>query len=138
VSTPARFRFVGPGLVPQPQELAPLLPARLSRNGVDVAVSALVDSGATISVVPFDVGARSGYSWNAVALGGVAGGAVGKLIAVDLMFNPFGRIPQMFAGSSSNDQPVIFGRAMFFFDFDVCFHRARGYFEIQPATAATP
>ena len=143
MSAPARFPFIARSGAPSgPRFLAPLLPARLSRNGTDVDVLGLVDSGAMFSVLPYDVGARFGEDWNrlprALTLAGTAGGVPAKVLALDMAFGPYGPVPQLFAWSSTNAQPAIFGQVSFFLDFDIFFFRARGYFEIQPASAATP
>jgi hypothetical protein len=42
----------------------PYLPLQLSVNGVGLSVTALVDSGATLNVLPYDVGEQLGFSWN--------------------------------------------------------------------------
>lgn len=142
MSAPSRFPFVSLGTGLSPFDLAPLLPARLARNGVGIDAVGLVDSGATISVVPFDVGARFGEDWNKLprelTLGGASSGVPAKLLALEMTFGAIGPVTQLFAWSSSNAQPVIFGRVSFFLDFDILFYRARGYFEVQPASAATP
>jgi hypothetical protein len=143
VSAPARFPFLPRGAGSGPLDLAPLLPARLSRNGVDVDIVGLVDSGASFSVLPYDVGARFGLDWNrlpnGLILGGAAGGIPAKLIALDLTFGPFGPVSQLFAWADRTGPPIVFGQATFFLNFDdVFFARARGFFEIQPATAPTP
>ncbi|MDY3557582.1 hypothetical protein R5W23_000109 [Gemmata sp. JC673] len=44
----------------------------------------------------------------------------------------------VFTWVKSDAVPVIVGQANFFLAFDVFFFRTRGYFEIQPASAATP
>lgn len=142
MSSPARFPYLPRGTGNGPLDLAPLLPVRLSRNGIDVDVVALVDSGASFSVLPYDVGVQFGLAWNALPhglmLGGVAKGSPAKMIALDLTFGPIGPVSQLFAWASNNDPPVALGQATFFLNFDVFFYRAQSYFEIQPASAPTP
>jgi len=145
MSSPARFPYLQRGTGNGPHDLVPFLPAVLSRGGINVSVLGLVDSGSSFSVLPYDVGNRYGLDWNhlphGLTLAGPAGGRSAKVLAVDLTFGPFGPLSQLFAWSSANDTPVLFGQITFFLNFDVFFCRAQSYFEIQPATtssAATP
>jgi hypothetical protein len=141
MSSPARFPYLPRGTGSGPHDLVPLLPARLSRGGIDVDVMALVDSGSSFSVLPYDVGARFGFDWsrlpNSLILAGPGGGRPAKVIALDLTFGPFGPVSQLFAWSRTNDTPVLFGQITFFLNFDVFFFRAQGHFEIQPATTSS-
>jgi hypothetical protein len=142
MSSPARFPYLARGSGSGPHDLAPLLPARLSRGGIDLDVVGLVDSGSSFSVLPFDVGANFGFDWNLLPHGltlvGAAGGRPAKVIALDLTFGPFGPVSQLFAWSRTNDTPVLFGQITFFLNFDVFFSRAQAFFEIQPASTTTP
>lgn len=142
MSAPARFPFLPRAGGNGPNDLVPLLPARLSRGGTDVDVVGLVDSGSSFSVLPFDTGARFGLDWNrlpnGLTLAGAFGGIPAKVLAVDITFGPFGPVTQLFAWARTNDPPVLFGQVTFFLNFDVFFFRAQSFFEIQPATTSTP
>lgn len=142
MSSPARFPFLPRPGGSGPLDLAPLLPARLSRGGIDVDVVGLVDSGASFSVLPYDIGARFGLDWNqlphGLTLGGVASGTPAKLIALDITFGPIGPVSQLFAWAKTNGPPLVFGQVSFFLDFDIFFARNRSFFEVQPAAAAAP
>ena len=142
MTTPAQFPYLPRGTGNGPHDLAPLLPARLSLNGIDVDVVGLVDSGSSFSILPFDVGAQFGLDWDqlprGVMIGGAAGRGPAKMVAVTMTFGPLGPVTQVFAWKRANDTPVVFGQVTFFLNFDICFYRTRGYFEIQPASVATP
>jgi len=142
MSSPARFPFLPRVGGSGPLDLAPLLPARLSRGGIDVDVVGLVDSGSSFSVLPYDVGSQFRLDWDrlpqALMLGGVASGVAAKVIAVDMTFGPIGPVKQLFAWAKSNAVPLVFGQVTFFLNFDVFFARSRSFFEIQPAVAPTP
>ncbi len=137
-----RYPFLPRGGANGPLDLVPLLPACLSRNGIEVDVVGLVDSGATFSVLPYDVGALFGVDWNllpnSLSIGGVGRRVPAKMLSLEMTFGPIGPVVQSFAWISDNSMPVIFGLVTFFLSVDVFFYRTRGYFEIQPATAATP
>jgi hypothetical protein len=123
-------------------DLAPMLPIRLDRNGASLDVVALVDSGAAVSVLPWSVGTRFGIDWDSLnvpcSVGGSAGGIPGKVFVVNGTVATFPAVPLVFAWVQSDAPPVILGQTNFFLNFDVLFARARGYFEIQPATTPTP
>lgn len=127
-----RPRGQGPG------DLVALLPARLSGNGVSVDVSGLVDTGATFSVLPHDLGLRFGLDWNAltqqVALGGRLTGVPAKVALIEITVAPFPTAPFLFAWANVNTVPILFGMATFFLEFDVCVLRGRGEFHVQPRT----
>jgi hypothetical protein len=142
MSSPARFPFVSRGTGGPVPDLAPLLPIRLSRGSVTLDVVGLVDSGAAVSVLPWSVGARFGTDWNSLtvpcSVGGSAGGIAGKLLVVDGTVSPFGAVQLAFAWVQSDAVPLLLGQTNFFMAFDVFFYRTRGYFEVQPASPATP
>lgn len=130
------YQFRGPSR--DPQTLAPLIPLRLTRDGVGVDVIGLVDSGSMYSVLPFDVGLRFGVSWNSlpvpIALGGIAAGLTAKLLMVGGSLGTLPPTPLLFAWSPTNTVPVLLGQINFFFEFDVCFYRSRSEFTVAPRT----
>ena len=71
-------------------------------------------------------------------IGGSVGGVPGKIILLEGTVGSFAPVKLVFAWVKSDTVPVIVGQANFFLAFDVFFYRARGYFEIQPASTATP
>jgi hypothetical protein len=44
----------------------------------------------------------------------------------------FAPVPLAFAWTRSNDVPLILGHVNFFLEFEVCFFRARKFFEVRP------
>lgn len=142
MSTRAQFPYVSRGTQGPVSDLAPLLPLTLRRNGVSTDVSALVDSGASISVLPWSVGALFRVDWDALqvpcGIGGSAGGVPGKIMLLEGVIGSFPPLTLVFSWIKSDTVPLIVGQTNFFLNFDVSFFRARGYFEIQTASAATP
>lgn len=138
----AQFPYVGRGGTGPVSDLTPLLPIRLDRNTVSLDVVALVDSGAAVSVLPWSVGARFGVDWDALSIscpvGGSAGGVPGKILVLHGTVAPFPTVPPVFSWVKSDSIPIILGQTNFFLNFNVFFARARGFFEIQQATAPTP
>lgn len=121
-----------------PQDLVPLLTARLTANGVTTDVTGRVASGASSSVLPLAVGATFGGAWNRLTypllLGGAYGRVPAELLPVDAVIGSLAPVKLLSAWASTNASPVLFGQTNFFEEFDVCFFRRRGEFHIQPAT----
>jgi hypothetical protein len=119
----------------------PLVPIRLERNRAALDVVALVDSGASISVLPWSVGLRFGEDWDTLGIacpvGGSAGGAAGKILVVTGTVAPFAPVPLVFSWVKTDAIPIIVGQTNFFLYFDVFFARNRSFFEVQPAAAAS-
>ena len=55
-----------------------------------------------------------------------------RAIVVDAQVSLFPTINLAFAWTQATNVPLILGQANFFFEFDVCFFRARSEFEIRP------
>jgi hypothetical protein len=104
---------------------------------VSVDVVGLVDSGASFSVLPFNIGSRFGVAWNSLTpihLSGVLAGTGAKLLAVERIVSSLPITPLIFAWCTSNAVPVLLGQVNFFFEFDICFHRSRSEFTVAPRT----
>ena len=113
MSGTARFPFVSRGTGGPVPDLAPLLPIRLTRGGVTIDVTGLVDSGAAVSVLPWSVGARFGVDWNALtvpcSIGGSAGGVPGKMLLVEGIVDTFPPVQLVFVWVQSDTVPVLLG-----------------------------
>lgn len=84
-----------------------------------IEVSALVDSGSTVNVLPYDIGIRLGLIWEKqeFLLPSLVGTlrdvpAFGVLIAGQI--DQFPPVSLAFAWTQSNDVPVILGQINFF------------------------
>jgi hypothetical protein len=62
------------------------------------------------------------------------GGIPAKMLVVDGTVNPFSPVALVFAWAQSDRVPLVLGQTNFFMEFDVCFFRARGVLQLQPAT----
>ena len=99
---------------------------------------ALLDSGADISVLPYQLGPELGADWDAPSvvedLQGLGGGIKAKRIVADLYVETWPGIRQIFAWAHDDEIPVILGQIDFFQNVDVCFHRSRNSFEVEMST----
>ena len=114
----------------------PYFPIALSNGNNSVEVMALLDTGASVSVIPYEIGIQLGAIWEnqtliiplsgnlarSEARGLVLAGTVGKFAPTQLVF----------AWSQSNEVPVILGHMNFFAEFNVCFYRHESAFELHP------
>jgi hypothetical protein len=96
---------------------------------------ALVDSGATISVLPYSLGVQLGFDWNSQKLQLRLTGALAQVeargIAVEAVVGQLSPVRLVLAWASSDQVPFVLGQFNFFQAFDVCFFRSRGIFEIR-------
>lgn len=115
----------------------PYMPITLIRGQQEIAASALVDSGAALNVLPYDLGVQLGAEWEQqtvpVALSGNLAASEARALLVTGRVADFHPVRLAFAWSRSNNVPVILGQINFFLEFDVCFFRAQLLFEIRRA-----
>lgn len=114
----------------------PYAPITLQRDGNVANVSALLDSGAALSVLPYDVGAQLGAVWEQqtipVKLAGNLADSDARAIVVAATIGQFDPVRLAFAWTRNNQVPVILGQVNFFMEFDVCCFRSQSAFEIRP------
>lgn len=118
----------------------PFLPIALSHMDHSLEISALVDSGSTVNVLPYNIGLQLGLNWESQkfplpSLVGMLRGVPAFGVLVEGKIDPFLPVQLAFAWTKSNDTPVILGQVNFFKEFDVCFCGSQGIFEIAPKNA---
>ena len=131
-----RFNFVeGFDTFGVPDAL-PQLPLALTYRGSSVAVSALLDTGASVNVLPYSVGVQLGAVWEeqtiSVTLAGNLASVEARGLLVSAQIGNFEPMQLVFAWSLSDDGPLLLGRMNFFLEFDVCFYRSQLAFEVRP------
>jgi hypothetical protein len=124
-------------------ELMPDLPIALSHDGHSLLAVALVDSGASISVLPYSLGVQLGFDWNTQKANIILAGTLAHVAARGIVVEAaVGRLPSVrlaMAWANSDQVPFLLGQFNFFQAFDVCFFRTRGIFEIrQPISLSSP
>jgi hypothetical protein len=114
----------------------PYVPLRLEYRQNVVSASGLVDSGAALNVLPYDVGLQLGLVWQeqtrVVRLSGNLADSEARAIIVTGTVGQFAPVRLAFAWTRNNQVPVILGQVNFFMEFDICFFRSRSIFEIKP------
>lgn len=112
----------------------PYLPLTLNLNGQFLNAEGLLDTGASVNVLPYKLGQQLGLIWQDETLSVVLAGNLARFearaVIVDAQVSLFPTVNLAFAWTQATDVPLILGQANFFFEFDVCFFRARSEFEV--------
>lgn len=114
----------------------PYLPLKLSLTGQSLNTEGLLDTGASVNVLPYELGLQLGLIWEdetlSVLLAGNLARFEARAVVVDAQISSFPINNLAFAWTQAPNVPLILGQANFFFEFDVCFFRVRSEFEIRP------
>ena len=114
--------------------LAPMMPLTL-QGAQSISISALLDTGAAVNVLPYDVGGRLGFLWEqqttAVQLTGNLASVEARVVLVAATVARFPPVRLAFAWARQDSIPVILGQVNFFMEFDLCFYRSDATFEIR-------
>ncbi|OIP72171.1 MAG: hypothetical protein AUK48_11415 [Oscillatoriales cyanobacterium CG2_30_44_21] len=114
----------------------PYLPLTLISNGKSLNTEGLLDTGASVNVLPYDLGLQLGLIWEdetlSVLLAGNLARFEARAVVVDAQVSSFSTVNLAFAWTQAPNVPLILGQANFFFEFDVCFFRASSEFEVCP------
>jgi len=116
----------------------PYLPITLQLQRLPV--SALLDTGSAVNVLPYEVGLQLGAVWEqqttSVRLTGNLANQSARVLTV---LGTVGTLPSarlVFAWTRAGSVPVILGQVNFFMEFDVCFYRSRSLFEVKTKSIA--
>ena len=136
MSGPAQqFPFVARDAALGSASLAPMIPLTL-QGPQTVAVSALLDTGAAVNVLPYSIGTQLGFFWDqqttSVQLSGNLASVEARVVIVAATVAQFPPVRLAFAWAKQDSVPVILGQVNFFMEFDVCFFRSRSILEVRP------
>lgn len=88
-----------------------------------------------MNVLPWHAGLSLGLDWNAqkvpVPLAGNLAAHEARAVLLDVQVATHTPVRLAFAWTRHDALPVLLGQVNFFQEFDVCFHRAQGFFEIR-------
>ncbi|MFN9174301.1 MAG: hypothetical protein ACK58N_07245 [Synechocystis sp.] len=115
--------------------IMPYLPLTLSAGGNSIEVSALLDTGASVNVLPYELGLQLGAIWDEqtvrVQLSGNLSASEAKGLVVSGTVAQFDPVLLVFAWTQVRDLPIILGHMNFFAEFNVCFYRHELAFDVQ-------
>ena len=113
----------------------PYLPLTLSHHDASLSVSGLLDTGATVNVLPYDLGGQLGAVWEQqtipVRLTGNLARFEARVLIVSATVGEFPMVRLAFAWTRANGVPLVLGQVNFFLEFDVCFFRSQKVFEVR-------
>lgn len=117
------------------QRELPYLPLRLTYQSTSLDLEALLDTGSTVNVLPYELGLQLGAIWEqhtaALQLAGNLSNVEARGILLTAILGEFPPVRLAFAWARSSNVPVILGHVNFFLEFDVCFYRADACFEVR-------
>ncbi|MEL6263886.1 MAG: retroviral-like aspartic protease [Cyanobacteria bacterium J06626_6] len=130
-----RFPFVervsGTGLFSK----MPYLPITLSYGAQSIETTALLDTGASVNVLPYEVGLQLGAAWEnqtvPIQISGNLALLEARGIVISGTVDGFEPVPLAFAWTQSREAPLILGHMNFFAEFDVCFYSADSVLELR-------
>jgi len=128
-----RFRYSTTDPTQSELDSLPRLPLVLRYGKQVINVVGLVDSGATVNVLPYRLGDQLGAVWDDRKATIRLAGNLGNVAAQPLF--PMAEIgdfpPVRLAWSRSDNVPLILGQMNFFMEFDICFYRSQLEFEVK-------
>jgi len=131
-----RFRYSTTDPTQSELDSLPRLPFVLRYGKQVINAVGLVDSGATVNVLPYQLGIQLGAVWDdrkaTIRLAGNLGNVAAQPLFPMAEIGDFPPVRLAFAWSRSDDMPLILGQMNFFMEFDVCFYRSQLEFEVKP------
>jgi hypothetical protein len=131
-----RFNFIEKTNRDGETSLVPYLPLKLTNKNYSLKTLGLLDTGASVNVLPYQLGLELGLNWEnlniLVSLTGNLAQFPAKGVILKAEIETFSSVVLAFAWTQSNDVPLILGRVNFFQEFDVCFYGSQAIFEIAP------
>jgi hypothetical protein len=116
----------------------PLIPIRLEALGQFADVTALIDSGAAASVLPYQIGLALDLDWDIYPAGPALGGTIQstetRMVVLDCDLEGFGTVELGFVWSKARSPRVLLGQTNFFQKFNICFFRMKDKIVISNVT----
>jgi hypothetical protein len=113
----------------------PYLPLRLASPQQTLEVSGLLDTGATVNVIPYGLGLQLGFVWEQqttpVHLSGNLAELPARVVLLSATVATFPPVRLAFAWTEAESVPLLLGQVNFFLEFDVCFFRTQSVFEVR-------
>jgi len=131
-----RFSFVSVNNALGEIGFRPILPITLVYQNTSVKVSGLLDTGASVNVLPYNAGVQLGYEWErqttVLSLTGNLAQYEARVVVMQGQVGQFEPVQLVFAWTRAENVPLILGQVNFFMEFDVCFYRSQLAFNVSP------
>lgn len=116
--------------------LRPFLPLKLTHQGRSIDTVGLLDTGAMINVLPWQLGLDLGAAWeeqaNSLQLTGNLARYEARVLLVEAEIGQFQLVRLAFAWTQAENVPLLLGQVNFFMEFDACFYRSQLAFDVSP------
>lgn len=116
----------------------PFIPISIRYHGNSIDTSAMLDSGADTSILPYAMGLALGADWSRQPdlwhLEGFGGEFETKKLVADLVIGTWHPLRILFGWTRANDVPVVLGQLNFFYLVDICFYRSRELVQLSLAS----
>ncbi len=136
-----RYSFVPIDVALGEASFRPYLPLTLIYQQSSAIASGLLDTGASVNVLPYSVGVELGYVWEqqttVLSLTGNLAQYEARVVVLQAVVGQFEAVQLVFAWTQATNVPLILGQVNFFMEFDVCFYRSHLQFEISPKSLAS-
>jgi hypothetical protein len=133
---PIRFPFVSTNPALGEAGFRPFLPIDLTNRDRVMRAEGLLDTGAMVNVIPYEIGLELGFVWSqqniSLDLTGNLAKDEARAVIVQSVVGQFEPVQLVFAWTKATGIPVLLGQVNFFIEFDVCFHRSQLNFEVSP------
>ncbi|MCF2146022.1 retroviral-like aspartic protease [Desmonostoc muscorum LEGE 12446] len=130
-----RFPFIERSNALGVSSTMPYLPLTLTYKNQSIEVMGLLDTDASVNVLPYEIGLQLGAVWEEQKVPIQLSGNLARLEARGLVLSArvaeFSPVLLAFAWTKSTEVPLILGHMNFFAEFDVCFYRADLAFEVS-------
>ncbi|MDB9489472.1 hypothetical protein PN478_02895 [Dolichospermum circinale CS-534/05] len=115
-------------------EALPTIPIILSYANSSISANALLDTGYTVNVLPYDIGLQLGAIWDNQTVRLPLAGNLAKVEArglfVQVQIGNLEPVRLAFTWVEAAYVPLILGQTNFFREFDVCFERSQSTIKI--------
>lgn len=136
----ARYPYVAADSELGEASLRPYLPLTLTRQGRSIEAIGLLDTGAMINVLPWQVGLALGAVWeeqtNSLQLTGNLAQYEARVLLVKAEIGQFEPVRLAFAWTQAEHVPLLLGQVNFFMEFDACFYRSQLAFDVRQKSAS--
>ena len=131
-----RYPFLAGDATSGEASFRPYLPFTPVHQQVSIAASGLLDTGASVNVLPYSIGVELGYNWErqttALSLTGNLAQYEARVVLAQAVVGQFDPVQLVFAWTQATNVPLILGQVNFFMEFDVCFYRSQLEFAVSP------
>ncbi len=132
---PERYPFLSGDPTLGEASFRPYLPLTLAYQENAVTASALLDTGASVNVLPYLLGIELGCQWDqqttALSLTGNLAQYEARVVIAQASVGAFEAVQLVFAWTQATNVPLILGQVNFFMEFDVCFYRSQLEFAVS-------